>query len=452
MVNLKRDYPNFLTVDDVLNLGKDEIVANQKKFQNHLKVKLAEETGAGNLYLKMNGTKMIDDEGNEFLDMVGSVGVYTVGNNNDYVWDAISKARHLPTMHQVRYNRTASSLAKNLATLSPGALSKVWFGTGGSEANEGAIKLCRMSFKGGRHKLVSNLNSFHGKTTGSISLTGREKWKIHQSPLLPGVSHVPFGDADALEEALQFSDVAAFFVEPIQGEGGVVVPPKGYLKEVREICTKYGTLMVADEIQTGFGRTGKLWAVEHDDVVPDVITFGKGISGGFIPLSGYITTEDIWNRAYGSMETFFHHNVSYGDNALGCVAGIAALTYILENDLLNKTDEKGKYIRDYLKKMQEKYPKIIKEVRGKGLLIGMEFNISDAHMESLESGKRIERNEMFAFKVATTMMIKHRVSVLTTSNNPVILRMLPPLDVSYDDIDFCLDCLEKTVEEIAGQL
>jgi len=377
MKNIKDQYPTFLTVDDALKMSKEEIVETQKKYQNHVRVELAQQLGAAQNIVKADGVELTDDEGNIHYDFIGNVGTMAVGNANPEVWAAIEKVKDIPALNVLALRNMSATLAKNLAMLSPGNLSKVWFGTGGAEANEAIIKLCKMSFKGARHKMVSTENGYHGKTAGSVALTGRDKWAKYQSPIMPAVKHVPFGDAEALEAALQYRDVAAFFIEPIQGEGGIRVASVEYLKKAREICTKYGTLFVADEIQCGLGRTGKFWAVDHAGIVPDVIAFAKAISGGYVPLGGYITTEEIWNNAYGTPETAFHHTVTFGNNSLGCAAGIAALEYILKNDLVTEAGKKGEYMIGKLKEVQDKYPDIIKEVRGKGLMIGVEFQMGN---------------------------------------------------------------------------
>lgn len=438
MVDIKKEYAGFLTVDEAMNMNKEEIVATQKKYQNHVRVELAQQLGAAQNIVKADGVELVDDEGNVHYDFIGNVGTMAVGNANPEIWAAIEKVKGLPALNVLSLRNMSAALAKNLAILSPGNLSKVWFGTGGSEANEAAIKLCKMAFHGARHKMVATENAYHGKTAGSLALTGRDKWAKYQSPVMPAVKHVPFGDADALEEALHYEDVAAFFIEPIQGEGGIKVASIEYLKKVREICDKYGTLFVADEVQCGMGRTGKLWAVEHAGVVPDVITFAKAISGGYVPLGGYITTEEVWNKAYGIPETAFHHTVTFGNNSLGCAAGIAALEYILKNDLITAAGEKGEYMIGKLKEIQGKYPEIIKEVRGKGLMIGVEF----------QAGNDAEQKEMFAAGVAATMMNKYRVQTMFSINNPVVIRALPPFSVTYKQMDKFIEAFENSVKDI----
>ena len=300
--------------------------------------------------------------------MIGAVGVVTVGNNNEYIWSEISKVFESKQymMGAIAYHNVAAAFAHNMAVLSPGGkLTKMGTATGGAEAVEGTIKLIKLACRNDpkRAKILACQGGFHGKTTGAVSVGGKEKWRMYQHPLMECVDHVPYGDAEALEQALKDECYMAFYLEPIQGEGGIIVPPEGYLTKVRELCTKYHTYMVADEIQCGCARTGKMWAVDHENVVPDCLTFAKGFSGGLIPFGGYICTEELYEAAYGSIETCFHHTATYQENGISAAAGLASLQYILDNHLIEAAAEKGEYFISELKKIQEKYPKIIKEVR-----------------------------------------------------------------------------------------
>lgn len=436
MTDVKKKCPGFLTVDDAINMNRDETIKTQKEYQNHVRVEGAIQLGAAQYFTHANenGCELFDQNGNSHLDMIGGVGVMTVGNSNQFVWEQMVKVKDQPAINALALRALSASLASNIAKLSPGKLKKVWFGTAGAEAIEAAIKLVKMSFKGVRHKMVSCIGAYHGKTTGALSLTGREKWALYQSPLMPAVKHVPFNDIDALEDALHFGDVAAFFVEPVQGEGGVHPATIEYLQKVRELCTKYGTLMVTDEIQCGLGRTGKMWAFEHAGIVPDVVTFAKGFSGSYMPIGGYICTEEVWNKAYGEPETAFHHTVTFGNNVLSCAAGIATLQFIIENDLINAATEKGEYLMGKLKVIQAKYPQLIKEIRGKGLMIGMQFN------------------ESAGGAVAATMMNKYRVQTMFSMNNPGVIRALPPLAVTYEQLDRFLDAFENSVKDVTEQI
>lgn len=441
MNNIKEKYPKFMTVDDALELKRNDIFELQKKFQNTRRVELLMQMGYAQNFVSAkedgNGVELYDDDGNVHYDFIGNVGCMNVGNANPFVWEQIEKAKDVPALHAMGLRSMSAALANNLAMLSPGNLSKVWTGASGSEANEGAIKLCKMTFKGARHKFVALKSAFHGKTAGAIALTGKDKWRLYQEPVMPDVKHVTKENIAELEDALHFSDVAGFIVEPIQGEGGIHPLSVEYLKAARELCTKYGTLMICDEIQCGLGRAGTLWAFEHAGIVPDVVTFAKSMSGGYIPIGGYITTEEVWNNAYGEDLTCFHHTNTYANNTLGCAAGIAALQFILENDLMSAAAKKGEYILEKLKENALKYPEIVKEVRGKGLMIGVEFH------ENM--------GEAFAMAVNATMMHKYRVQSSFSANNPVVIRILPPLTVTEEQIEIYINAYDKAVQEVAEQ-
>ncbi|MGH8612774.1 MAG: aminotransferase class III-fold pyridoxal phosphate-dependent enzyme, partial [Gammaproteobacteria bacterium] len=279
----------FMTVDDAHELNKAQIRELQMKHQNATKLELAELIGAGKMFVKGDNDKLWDDEGNLHYDMISGVGAIGMGNTNKHIWEQIEKVKDQPIFYALGYHNMACAFAYNLAITSPGGkLTRLWTGGGGgAEANEGAIKLCKMAHHGHRPRVASVLGGYHGKTAGSVAITGTEKWRKYQFPVMPAIN-LPFGDIQALEDCLKTQDVCAFFIEPILGEGGIKLHPEGYMKAARELCTTYGTYLVCDEIQTGLGRTGKLWAIEHDDVIPDVIVFGKGFSGGYMPLAGYI--------------------------------------------------------------------------------------------------------------------------------------------------------------------
>lgn len=431
---------NFYTIDDAISMDYETTKELQLKHLNR------ERTLAGNskYFVKAEDCWFTDYEGNRHLDMIGAVGVVTVGNNNEYIWSEISKVFESKQymMGAIAYHNVAAAFAHNMAVLSPGGkLTKMGTATGGAEAVEGTIKLIKLACRNDpkRAKILACQGGFHGKTTGAVSVGGKEKWRMYQHPLMECVDHVPYGDAEALEQALKDECYMAFYLEPIQGEGGIIVPPEGYLTKVRELCTKYHTYMVADEIQCGCARTGKMWAVDHENVVPDCLTFAKGFSGGLIPFGGYICTEELYEAAYGSIETCFHHTATYQENGISAAAGLASLQYILDNHLIEAAAEKGEYFISELKKIQEKYPKIIKEVRGKGLMVGMEFyEVPDGYKEGF--------GEYFADPVNDALIDQYHIQVNHTINNPAVFRFLPPLTIKKEDIDYTLECFEKAVK------
>jgi putrescine aminotransferase len=447
---LKNAPEGFLTVDDALQLKRAEIRELQMKHQNGVKLELAEMLGAAKMFVRGDIDQLWDDEGNLHYDMIAGVGAIGMGNCNQFIWEQIEKTRHMPIFYALGYHNMASALAHNLAITSPGGkLTRMWTGGGGgAEANEGAIKLCKMAAHGHRPRIASLMGAYHGKTAGSLALTGSEKWKKYQFPLMPAVN-LPFGDLVALEECLKTRDVCAFFIEPIQGEGGIKLHPEGYLKAARELCTRYGTWLVCDEIQTGLGRTGKMWACEHEGIVPDVIVFAKGFSGGFMPLAGYISTEELWNAAYGDPETCFHHTVTFGESPLACAAGIASLQYIFDNDLIREAARKGDYLLSKLREIAARYPNVVKEVRGRGLMIGVEFHLAGKTLKEMV-GNRAAAQEAIGARIASILMNQHNVQVMFTINNPIVIRMLPPLAVRQETMAYAVKAFASACEEVSA--
>lgn len=370
------------------------------------------------------GAKVFDIFGEAYIDCVGGFGVFNVGRNHPrVVARVLEQLQLLPLSSRTLFNKHQADLAEMLAQVTPGNLQYSFFCNSGAEAVEGALKLARMYT--GRKKFVSALGGFHGKTFGALSVSGREIYKRPFEPLLPGTEQVPFNDLEAMEKAVD-EDTAAVILEPIQGEGGVILPSPEYLRGVREICTKKGALLILDEVQTGLGRTGKMFACEHYGVVPDIMTLAKGLGGGVLPLGAFISTAEIWKVFE---ENPLMHSSTLGGNPLSCVAGIETLKILQEENIPAQAAEKGTYFLDRLKALQEEFPDIIREVRGLGLLIGMELFAEDAA-------------SLLAMEMA-----QRRVLVVYTLNNPKVIRLEPPLTITYEEIDIVLSAL---YESLAG--
>lgn len=370
------------------------------------------------------GAKVFDIFGEAYIDCVGGFGVFNVGRNHPrVVARVLEQLQLLPLSSRTLFNKHQADLAEMLAQVTPGNLQYSFFCNSGAEAVEGALKLARMYT--GRKKFVSALGGFHGKTFGALSVSGREIYKRPFEPLLPGTEQVPFNDLEAMEKAVD-EDTAAVILEPIQGEGGVILPSPEYLRGVREICTKKGALLILDEVQTGLGRTGKMFACEHYGVVPDIMTLAKGLGGGVLPLGAFISTAEIWKVFE---ENPLMHSSTLGGNPLSCVAGIETLKILQEENIPAQAAEKGTYFLDRLKALQEEFPDIIREVRGLGLLIGMELFAEDAA-------------SLLAMEMA-----QRRVLVVYTLNNPKVIRLEPPLTITYEEIDIVFSAL---YESLAG--
>jgi len=347
-----------------------------------------------------------------------------------------------PNLLQASLGTVVSALAHNLAQILPGGLSRSFFCNSGAEAVEGALKLARAA--SGKTKIVYCEGSFHGKTLGALSVTGRQKYQKPFLPLLGPCEMVPFGDLEALEQKIFKKDVAAFILEPIQGEGGVIVPPKGYLSGVRELCDKYDVLLIVDEIQTGFGRTGKMFACEHEGVIPDIICLAKSLGGGgVIPIGAYSTKPEIWEKAYGGMERALLHTSTFGGNTWAAAAAIAAINIIVEQNLCEQARANGEYMLNRLKELQNRYS-VVKEVRGLGLMTGVEFKSQAGLMDKLTGGMINKLSEeYFGALVAGELQNKYHVITAYTLNNPNVIRLEPPLVVTKEQIDQVVDALEE---------
>lgn len=404
--------------------------------------------GFDKLFINAEGTSVWDNEGNEYLDFLGGYGALNLGHNHPEIIDAVESVKS-PNLLQVALNPLAGALAKDLALFTPGELERSFFCNSGAEAVEGALKLARAAT--GKTKIISCKGSFHGKSMGALSVSGNEKYKKPFYPLLPDVEFISYGDSLALEKALEKQDVAAFVVEPIQGEGGVILPPDGYLKKVKEICTECNTLLIVDEVQTGFGRTGRMFACEYERVIPDIMCLSKSFGGGIMPLAAYITTDKVWKRAYGYIDRATIHTSTFGGNARAAAAGIATLEITFREGLSCQAAEKGDYLIEKLWLMQEKYP-FLYDVRGMGLMIGLEFRQSKQSNLFRKVTKGMEKivDEYLGAMIASELLNKHQIITAYTLNNPNVIRLEPPLTVSYEQIDKLLFALESIFKENKG--
>lgn len=371
-----------------------------------------------------------DVYGTEFIDCLGGFGIYTCGHRNPEILRTVKCQLDKYALHsQELVDPLRGYLAKILAMCTPGDLQYCFFTNGGAEANEMALKLARLA-TGGRW-FISTIGAFHGKSMGAISMGGKAAYREDYIPMLQQVQHVKYGDADAMETAIKNlitvgEKVAGVIIEPIQGEAGVQIPPAGYLKRVREICDKFNICMIADEIQTGMGRTGTLWRCEAEDICPDIMTYGKAFGGGIMPITGIIARPWCWVEKLID-NPWILGSPTFGGNPLCCAAAISTLKYMLENNIPQMAKEKGDYYMKGLMKLKEKYPTVLKEVRGAGLLICMEF-------PEAEIGYEVTKG-LFARKVMTA----------GTLVNAKAVRIEPPAIQSYETIDTVLAKLDESI-------
>ena len=380
---------------------------------------------------KGEGCHFEDIMGRKFIDCLGGYGIYSAGIRHPKILKAVAdQLQRMPLSSQELLDPLRGALAKLLGEVAPGDLQYCFFINNGTDAVEGALKLARVAT--GRTNFISSLRGFHGKSCGALSLMGKWEYREPFLPLLPGIQFVEFGDADAVEDELYKADqtgkgVAAVIMEPIQGEAGAIVPPDDFWPRIRKACDEYGALLIADEVQTGMGRTGKMFGVEHWDVVPDIICMGKALGGGVMPLSAFLSKPKIWQVLEDNP---FIHTSTFGGNPLACAAGIAAVNVTLEEDLPGQANRKGKYLLGELIALQVRYDRVIKEARGKGLLLGMEFP-----------------NTEIGYKVVSGLF-KRNVLVAGTLTNSRVVRFEPALNIAEPLMDEILDRLEDTLKEI----
>lgn len=433
-------YPGFITADESLRIESPEDVERAKELQlahnNQYRTAAALAIGAGDVAVKAEGAYWWDINGVKHLDFIGSVGPALLGINNPFVVDKVKKYldAHLITMDPLMIHQTTAAFSHNMSLITP-YLPRTVICCGGAEANETLLKMVRIAAyrtKQGKSRILSTYNSFHGKTQATVNLGGKEKWRMYQGEPLPGYCHVPYGDWRAAEEELKKGDIIAFFCEPIQGEGGIVVPPDDYLPKMRELCTKYDAYFCLDEVQAGSCRTGYLWAHQYygDAALPDALSFAKAMSDSLVPTGGVLASEDLYLAAYGSDETAFFHTATYQDNQISGITALSSLQFMLEADVPGTIRKNAPYFWEGLRRVKEKYPRIIKDVRGRGYMIGIEY------CQNADG-------EYYTVEVCKHMSVVGHVSTMFTINNDAVCRIYPNYWATQEDFDWAISALDN---------
>ncbi len=380
------------------------------------------------------GAVFRDIQGQEFLDLLGGFGIYVVGHRHPTVMQAVRDQLERQAIHsQELIDPLRTYLAHLVSLVTPGDLNYSFFTNSGTESIEACLKMAMLTT--GRHHFVGAVGAFHGKTLGSLGGTSKA---VFREPFLPLLhwSHVPFGDIDALHTFVKSCDfsgdrVAAVVLEPILGEGGIVVAPPGYLPAAREICDRYGALLVLDEVQSGMGRTGRMFCCEHEGVVPDLMALAKGFGGGVMPIGCCVGTAKTWERY---IDNPFLHTTTFGGNPLACAAAIATFHVLLEEDLPRQAGEKGDYLLPRLNEIAARHPKVMQGGRGRGLMLGMEFTDHD-----------------LGYAVAKNLFARNML-ISGTYINAQTLRVEPPLVITYPQLDRFLAALEESIAAVEMDL
>lgn len=376
----------YIKSDDLRDEEKKKITDDTINYFNNyvspgwLKYRKSVSTNAAVVEWSDKGAYCSGLYGEKFIDCLGGFGIYTCGHRNDEILDVVKAQLDHQALHsQELLDPLRGYLAKAVADITPGDLEYCFFTNGGAEAVEMALKLARIA-TGGRW-YISTVGAFHGKSMGAISCGGKSTYRTPYTPMVQQVQHVEYGNAEDMRKAIRNlhtvgEKVAAVIIEPIQGEAGVIVPPKGYLQEVRDICDEYGVALIFDEIQTGMGRTGTMWRCEAEGVTPDIMTYGKAFGGGIMPITGIICKPKMWTQDLID-NPWLLGSPTFGGNPVCCSAAIATIKYMLEQDIPGQCREKGEYLKAGLEQLWKKYPTVIDEVRGIGLMLAVEFCESD---------------------------------------------------------------------------
>jgi putrescine aminotransferase len=382
---------------------------------------------------KGQGAIFQDILGREYIDCLGGYGLLDLGWSHPEVIEIVrAQLLRTPMPSQELIDPLRGVLARLLAEITPGDIKYSFFCASGTESVEGAIKLAKLYTQ--KPGFIAAIKGFHGKTMGSLSMLGKADYKQPAGVLYGGpVYHVPFGDADTMEQQLETCHkvgiaIAAVLLEPIQGEAGAIVPPDEYFPRVRELTRKYDVLLIADEVQTGLGRTGKLWGVDHWDVKPDILTVAKSLGGGVMPIGAFCSTEEIWQPLMSPNP--FMHTTTTGGGALACSAAIAAIHITLRDKLWEQAAVKGQYFKEQIEMLASRYPEAFDRITGRGLLIGM-------HFQSSEIGYQVAAG-----------LFRRGVLVGGTLTNAQSIRIEPPLVITQPQIDQVIDRLDDTLSEI----
>jgi putrescine aminotransferase len=408
----------------------DSVISKYQEYVNPGLASLMKFGGFGDVEVSASGCIVRTISGGEYLDCLGGYGVFTLGHAHPDVVQAVrDQLGRMPLSSRTFFQEPLANLAEKLASVAPGNLQYSFLCNSGTEAVEGALKIARVAT--GRTRFVCTVGGFHGKSMGSLSATGREVFRKPFDPLVPGFVHVPYDNVEAVEAAVD-DDTAGVIVEPIQGEGGIRCPGDDYLRKLREICDRTGALLILDEVQTGLARTGALFACDHWGVVPDIMTLAKALGGGVMPIGAVMSTAPIWNAAFG--ENPLLHTSTFGGNPLACVAGLTTLHVIERDGLVARARERGEQMLSGLREVARRFPDALAEVRGMGLMIGVEFKVKDVAELSING------------------MARRSVIAAYTLNNPYVIRFEPPVVITEAQVDQAVTAFGEAVEEAVAIL
>lgn len=430
--------------------GEHPITASFAKYVNPTFVQLLGVLGFGRVFTKAQDVWIWDNTGRRYLDCLSGFGSVNIGHNHPKLIARLHQLLDEQPYHLCHVGPAAgaAALGEALATHLAPPLEISLFGSSGAEAVEAGLKLAKAATR--RTDIVACEGAFHGMSLGTLSVVGNKRLSLPFQPLLPGVHRVPFGDLAALEQVLKKHRPAAFLLEPLQAEGGIVLPPPEYLRSAQQLCTAHGTLLILDEIQTGLGRTGTLFAYQAEGFVPDVLCLAKSLSGGIAPISVAVTSRKWFDKAYGKMDRFDLHSSTFQGNAFSCAAALQSLEIIDAEELVTRSQARGAQLLAGLQQRLHGHP-LIKEIRGRGLLVGIEFGpTGSGWMNRLAPGMVEKLTESMFGQWVAVKMLEAGILCQPTSSRWNVLRLQPPLTISENEIEFVVETLVKVLDEYQG--
>ncbi len=429
---------------ELLRARSGEALDLHAEYVNPQMIRVLRTIGFDRDWARTEGAYLYDADGERYLDWLGGFGMFNVGRNNARVRDWLVEAMELqtPNAPQMGVSPVTPLLAEELVRRAPASIGKALFVNSGTESVEAALKLGRAATR--RERIVCVEHAFHGLTLGSLSVNGEAAFTDRFGPYLPGVARVPFGDLDALETELRREDVALFVVEPILGKG-VILPPDGYLAGAQELCRRYGTLFCLDEVQTGFGRTGRMFAAEHWGLEPDLMPVAKSLSGGYVPVGALLMSDAVYDAVFDSLEHAFSHGSTFAPNDYATVAGLATLRELDDRGLVEASARLGQLLRERTRPLVDRY-EVAKDVRGLGLMWAIEFGEPRSGRTTWRMLERMQPG-IFAQLVVVPLFTEHRILSQVAGHKVNVVKGLPPLTITEEDVEWFATALDAVVAE-----
>jgi ornithine--oxo-acid transaminase len=433
---------------DIYQETPKKILERYSRYVNHRFARVIELIGFDRVFTKAQGAWLWDQDGRRYLDFLGGYSVFNVGRNHPRVKQALTEwlVRDGASLVQMECSPLAALLAEKLAKLTPGDLDTFFFTNCGTETTEVGLKMARKATR--RPRILYAESGFHGLTYGALSISDAPMWREGFGPFLPGCEKIPFNDLDVLQRELANRDVAAFITEPIQGEAGVRLPSDNYLAEAARLCHQNGSLLIVDEIQTGFGRTGRWFACDHWGVEPDILLLSKGISGGYVPLGAVVTRRSVFDKVFEDLPHAVVHTTTFGMNSMAMISALTAIDVMKDEGVVENASSAGAELMERLQGLAERF-ELVKEVRGKGLMIGIEFG--EPKSLKLKAGWKIVHAApagLFGQMLAIPLMRDHGILTQIAGHNLDVHKLAPPLIIGREEIDHFIDAYEKVLIDL----